>query len=101
MFGLKRESMAVDSPPTSWDVVQSSEHAGVRVTWLRRRGGEGDPGHVIRLAPLADDEATEELGPYERKQAAQVYDAIGAALLAAARQQRARLRGIMQRGSKV
>lgn len=82
----------------SWDLVQSCERAGVRISWMRRRHGDG-PSHIIRLQPLDPGELGEELGPYERADAALAYDAAQASLLVAARQQRARLRGIMERRS--
>lgn len=93
------QSHAPESPPASWDVVQSSERAGVRVTWLRRRDGTG-ANHLVAIQPLDGEEQGESLGPFDRKQAALVYDATQGALLVAARQQRARLRQIMDRRTR-
>ena len=71
----------------------------MRVTWLRRREGLG-PNHLVAIQPLDGAEPGESLGPFERQQAAQVYDATQAALLVAARQQRSRLRQIMDRRTR-
>jgi hypothetical protein len=89
-----------DAAPASWDVVKSCERVGVRLTWTRRREDDGQPKHMVTVQPLDGDELAEELGPFDRKRASDVYESIGVALLVAARQQRSRLRGIMQRRSR-
>jgi hypothetical protein len=89
-----------DTAPASWDVVKSCERAGVRVTWMRRREDDDQPKHMVTVQPLSGDEVGEELGPHDRKRAEDVYESIAIALLVAARQQRSRLRGIMQRRTR-
>jgi hypothetical protein len=75
------------------DVVDECDVAGVQLVWLRERGAD-QAGHVIVLE--ASDGA-ERHGPYERAQAKLVFESMRSALLAAARQQSARLRNIVRR----
>ena len=90
-----------DAPPGSWDVVETSELAGVRLAWMRQRSGEEGRGHLLVVSPLDGESGNEErLGPYDRKQANMVFEAVQASLLVAAAQQRSRLRGIMDRRSR-
>ncbi len=83
------------------DLVQASEGAGVRLAWLRRRDAGDSPGHVIELQPQSEGESPESRGPYDRATAQLVFSAMETALLVAARQQRARLRGIVDRRAEV
>ncbi len=82
------------------DTVQRCEGAGVTLTWLRRRDQREGAKHWLELKPQSDGEPAELRGPYRRAEAEARYDAMAAALLTAARQQRARLRAIMERRSR-
>jgi hypothetical protein len=79
------------------DLVEGCELAGLQLSWLRQRGA-GDAGHFIVMAGLNDPERTER-GPMPRQHAMLVFEAMRSALIAAARQQTARLRTIIRRAS--
>jgi hypothetical protein len=76
------------------DIVDSFALAGVQLSWLRERAGE--IGHHVVLWP-EDGSAPVRHGPFTRKQARMVFEAMQATLLAAARQQHAQLLKIVGR----
>ena len=76
------------------DTVEVCELAGVQLSWDRERGAA--VGHYVTLR-ATDDARADRRGPYARKQARLEYDAMRAALFAAARQQKASLHHLVER----